>query len=199
MRRAVRRCVAKPAGRLALWLCAGLPVAAGAVEIEHIEVRRDGERYSIRVAARLDAPAEQAFAVMTDYERLPAINDSVQRVRRLSTAAEGEDIYTEVRLCVALLCKQLWQVQNMRQAAAGSTYTLTATVNPALSNLKSGTASWRFEACSRRQTCLDFQAELVPDFWVPPLIGPWAIQHTMRREAIATCEGIERLAGVRRP
>ena len=36
-----------------------------------------------------------------------------------------------------------------------------------------------------------------PDFWVPPLIGPWVIKRTMREQAITTSEGIERLARVR--
>lgn len=173
-----------------------LPTAAPAVDITNIEVTRDGDTYGITVEARLDADAESAFGVMAAFELLPRINPSVKKVQRLATASEGEDVYTEVRLCVALVCKLLWQVQNMRIERDATSHTLTAIVNPKLSNLRMGRASWRFDDCEPQYTCLSFQAELVPDFWVPPLIGPWVIKRTMREQAITTSEGIERMARV---
>ena len=151
----------------------------------------------MRVQALLDADAAEAFAVMAAFELLPQINPSVKKVRRLATAEVGEDVYTEVRLCVALVCKLLWQVQNMRIQSDPQTHELTAVVDPELSNLRMGRASWRFEACEPGRTCLSFSAEMEPDFWVPPLIGPWVIKRTMREQAITTSEGIERLARVR--
>ena len=41
---------------------------------------------------------------------------------------------------------------------------------------------------------LIFFAALTPDFWVPPLIGPYIIKKKMREEAVETVLGLERLA-----
>ena len=72
-------------------------------------------------------------------------------------------------------------------------------VLPQMSDLRYGLARWRMSACAddRRRTCLEFKAELEPDFWVPPLIGPWLIQRKLHQEAIVTAEGIEKLAHAR--
>src|SRR3546814_6184254 len=75
----------------------------------------------------------------------------------------------------------LKQVQDVRDSHTTERYQLDALVIPALSNLRYGKAHWQLERCDA-QTCLNFSAELEPDFWVPPLLGPWLIKRTMRRE-----------------
>src|SRR3546814_6222595 len=92
---------------------------------------------------------------------------------------------TRVRVCVGFFCTHLKQVQDVRDSHTTERYQLDALVIPALSNLRYGKAHWQLERCDA-QTCLNFSAELEPDFWVPPLLGPWLIKRTMRREANAT-------------
>jgi hypothetical protein len=43
-------------------------------------------------------------------------------------------------------------------------------------------------------TCLDVRIELVPAFWVPPVIGPWVIRRKMEEEARLTSAGLEQMA-----
>lgn len=165
-----------------------------AAEIEHIDVQREGDRYGIHMQVRLDAPAQRAFEVFQRYENLPHINPSVTTVQRLDTAQHGDDVYTEVDLCVGFICRQIYEVQNMTWQIDAERHSLRAVVDPARSNLAYGNGSWTFVDCGDQQSCLDFRAEVEPDFWIPPVIGPWVIQRSMRREAIITSEGIERLA-----
>ena len=175
-------------------LCLLASGVAAAAEIQQVHVHRDGARYGIQMQVLLDASPERAFEVFRRYENLPQINPSVTTVRRLDTAQTGEDVYTEVELCVGFICRQIYEVQNMSWQVFAQAHELRAVVDPSRSNLAYGTGYWRFTPCGQAQACMDFEAEVEPDFWVPPVIGPWIIQRSMRREAIVTSEGIERLA-----
>ena len=187
-----RRWLAPTPAALAGWLA--FSSAGYAADVEHIAVQRKGDRYGIHMQVRLDAPAQRAFEVFQHYENLPRINPSVTTVQRLDTAEHGDDVYTEVDLCVGFICRQIYEVQNMTWQVDAERHNLRATVDPSRSNLAYGTGSWTFVDCGEQQSCLDFRAEVEPDFWIPPVIEPWVIQRSMRREAIVTSEGIERLA-----
>jgi hypothetical protein len=57
-------------------------------------------------------------------------------------------------------------------------------------------AQWEFRAVDQR-TQLDFNAELEPAFWIPPFVGPWLVENSLREEAQRTSSGIEQLARIK--
>lgn len=174
--------------------CALTATAAPAVQIDRIDVSRAGPLYRVAMRVKLDAPPARAWAVFSEYENLPRIHHAVREVRRLDGAGSGaQRLLTEVRVCVSFYCRVLQQEQDMRPEPGEAGGRLSATVLPQSRDLKSGHAVWNIRACGGG-SCLDFDAELEPRFWVPPLIGPWLIQRKLREEAIQTSEGIERLA-----
>lgn len=176
---------------LTLLLCAQ---ATAAAEVQQVSVSRDGARYHVDMQARLDVPAARAYAVFSDYRNLPLINPAVRSAKVLGTEPDGATrLATEVHLCVAFFCRELKQVQDMRAIQEGDSLGLSADVLPQLSDLRYGHAEWRMRSCDSG-TCLHFSAEMEPDFWVPPLIGPWLIERKLRAQAITTSAGIERLA-----
>lgn len=171
-----------------------LATTVAAESIEQLEITHDGARYRLALSARLDAPAAASYRSFSDFSLLPQINNAVEKVSILPGAAAGATrVQTTVRVCVSFFCRRLQQVQDIRPLPGPQTMGLEAVVLPALSNLRYGHAIWQMSECGT-QTCLKFNAELEPDFWVPPLIGPWAIERAMRREAVQTAQGIERLA-----
>jgi hypothetical protein len=175
-----------------------LPVAASAAEIQSLQVSRDGERYRVELEVRLQAPAPAAYAAFTDPASLPLINPAVQKVEVLEPpAAEHGRLYTEVRVCAVLYCKTLHQVQEMRYAPRPDGGELHAEVLPALSDFAYGRADWSFSG-EGAGTRLHFSAELQPAFWIPPLLGPWLVERSLREEAQRTSAGIERLAAAPR-
>ena len=172
--------------------CVGSQVCAA--EIGQLAVDRDRDRFAMTLQARLDAPLDDSYRVLGDFAELPRVNDAIEKVRLLDGAPAGATrLFTRVRVCVWLFCAHLDQVQDMWPVVDGETRGYDAAVLPERSNLRFGHARWRLRDCANR-TCLQFDAQLEPDFWVPPLIGTWAIERAMRREAIATAQGIERLA-----
>lgn len=152
-------------------------------------------RYGVDLTVALEATASAAYAVMTDYPNLVAINPAVVSATPLAGAPAGATrLATHVRVCVAWFCRDLHQVQDMRAApTASGGGQLQATVLPDRSDLRFGEARWTIWPCEAG-ACLRFVTTIEPDFWVPPLIGPWIIKRKLREEAIQTAQGIETAA-----
>lgn len=168
--------------------------SADAAVVESLRIERADPQYRMHLSARLDTTPDASFGVFRDFANLPRINDAIELVQTLPGAAPGaQRLYTRVRVCIWYFCTHLDQVQDIVEVRDGDALGLDAQVLPEHSNLRYGRARWRMRACGG-QTCLDFHAELEPDFWVPPIIGPWAIERAMRNEALQTSQGIERLA-----
>lgn len=187
----------RPWGRALLCSAAcATAFAAMPADIDKVIVDHSNKRYTVEMNARMDTTAEKAYAVFTDYERLGEINDAIIRAELIEGAPQGQQrIHTQVRVCVVGICRVFDQVQDMRKAPPEH---LQADIVPELSNLKYGKANWRIWNQDGRAH-LYFSAEVEPDFWVPPLVGPWLIKRKLESEAEQTANGIERLANQVQP
>lgn len=178
-------------------LVAGIAaIPAAAFEIQSVDVRHDdGDRYHVAMRVTLDAPASDTYAVFADPARLREVNAAIREVQVLEELGpQLRRVRTRVRACVAFFCRQLQQVQDMRYQPSNDGGRIEAQVLPDRSDFRYGQASWTFSPCPTQRTCLAFDAELEPAFWVPPFLGPWLIQRKLRDEAIETSRGLERLA-----
>jgi hypothetical protein len=183
---------------LALMLL-GLASTASAAEIQSLEVTRSGARYHVEMEVKLQARSAASYSVFVMPGNLPKINPAVRQVQVI--AQEADDlarIYTELRVCALLYCKTLHQMQDMRYTPRPDGGDLHADVLPAQSDFSYGRADWQFRPAGAT-THLHFSAELEPAFWVPPLVGPWLVERSLREEAERTSAGIERLAAVVAP
>jgi hypothetical protein len=172
----------------------GAACATSAAEIQSLQVTRSGTRYHVDMEVRLQAPSAASYAVFAAPGNLPRINPAVRQVQLIEQHPDDQArIYTEVRVCALLYCKTLRQMQDMRYAARADGGDLHAEVLPARSDFSYGRADWQFRPAGAA-TQLHFSAELEPAFWVPPLIGPWLVERSLREEAERTSAGIERLA-----
>ncbi len=162
-----------------------------ASQLEHLEVTHVGKRYQVVMHASMETQAEKAYAIFTDYSRLPEINTAIIKVEPIEGAlAPAQRIHTQVKVCVMGFCRVFDQIQDMHKTPPEH---LRADVIADVSNLRFGRASWRiWDEAGRAK--LIFEAVVEPDFWVPPLIGPWLIERKLASEAVDTANGIERLA-----
>lgn len=164
-----------------------------AAEIGEVAIERDGDRFQVRMQARLAVPPAQAYAAFTRFEDLPAINPAVREARIVDRSEGVTRVETRLRVCIALFCPRFRMTQDMAGGVAGEVLTLSASMVPELSDFRFGRGTWTFAPCEAG-TCLEFASELEPDFWIPPLIGTWMMRRTLRAQAVATSEGIERMA-----
>lgn len=173
-------------------ICLLAPAPAVAGEVLNVAVEQYATRYVVEIDARFDVPAGRLRALLTDYPNLGLINDSIRRSEVLETISPRHHcVRTEARVCVALLCKTIVQVQDVSQLSDGD---ILASVRATRSDFSYGIARWQFreEAAGTR---MRFRSEIEPAFWVPPLIGPWMIRHALQAEALKSVANLERLAG----
>ncbi len=174
-------------GLAGVLLVLGLALAGSLIGVQ---VSRSGHHYRVVVDARLDASAEAVLRVLTDFDHLDRLNQDILESQVIGRPAPGRSrVRTLSKVCVALFCKRLLQVQDVERQANGD---LVAVMVPRLSDFRSGRASWHFTA-EGGGTRMHFVSDMEPAFWVPPLIGPWLIQRALRREARRTLANLDRL------
>jgi uncharacterized membrane protein len=178
------RCLVVIAGLASIMAIA----CAQAAEVEQMKVVHAGKAYTIKSTVRLNAARDEVYRAATDFERLPSFDPDI-----VSSRLVGNDQLDSVmRLCVIGWCKRIRQVMH---------YTLTPDrridmqIVPGVGDLKDGSAHWQFtNAGPGKGTRMRLQARVVPDFWVPPLVGPLLIRRELRQQMQTTANAIEALA-----
>lgn len=172
-------------------LCLLSAAPAGAGEVIEVNVERFDHRYVVEIDARFRASAERLRQLLTDFPNLHRVNASIRRSEVLETLSPQQHcVRTEAKVCVALICRDIVQVQDVSVLPDGN---LVATIRPSLSDFRYGIARWEFRS-EGAATRMHFRSEIEPAFWVPPLIGPWLVRRALQAEAIKTIANVERLA-----
>ena len=171
----------------------GSAVIADADDI-HVDVTREPEnRYTFELSFLVDAPVDAVFSVLTDFNHLHTLNSTIQSSRVLPFN-QPEIIRVEVisRNCVLVFCKTLTRVEDVRMVNNQSIETVLV---PTMSNFKEGDTLWTFTQ-EDNSTRVTMQGYMVPDFWVPPLIGPHTIKKQMRRQLREAASKVTELANI---
>lgn len=155
-------------------LC-GVPQARAA-EILAIEVTHAAGRYHVHFDVRLAAPADKLRRHLTDYASYATHFQSIRESEILSRTPDNLRLRLQLHSCVLFFCRTVTQVKDITEQADG---TISARIDPELSDFREATERWQITA-EDGQTRLQYEAELEPTFYVPPLIGPWIIKHEIR-------------------
>ena len=160
-------------------------------ELRELRVEREGDRYRLEMRVWLDAEPAAVWRVLTDFGRLSELSPSVLESRVVGRADDGRvRVFSRSRVCVWMLCRNL---RHMQWMSASPTRRLGAEMIPGESDFLFGSGLWTLQA-EGGGTLMAVRVEVEPAFWIPPLIGPWAIRRAMHREALLSSRGIERLA-----
>ena len=164
---------------------------ARAATLDSVVVTYDSGRYGLEAEAFMDAPRESIFAVLVDYERIGRLSSAYKEYGFMEPAADGTPIvFTRLEGCVLIFCRSLRRVERLEGDEPGYIRTV---MLPEQSDFSYGLAQWWLvpEATGTRVT---YHLEMEPDFWVPPVIGPWILQLRLKRGGEAAVGRIERLA-----
>ena len=175
---------------LALGIGAAGPLASAT--IRDVTIHESGGRYRLTSNTYLDAPREAVFRVLTDYEQFDRISSVFQESRFLPPAEDGTPlVYTRLEGCVLFFCKRVERVERLETQVPGFIRT---TADPARSDFRFARSEWRLEP-ERYGTNVAYSLEFEPDFWVPPVIGPWIIKRRLESggaDAVARIEDLAR-------
>lgn len=165
-----------------------LSTLQGAAVIEVTSQYQDG-RFTAHSEVLVRLPPSRVRTILTDFENLARINKSLKRVHILEHGGnESVRMRTVTRICILFICRNFSWIQEVRTLPSGD---IIAVIEKG--DFSEGRVRWRLLP-EDGHTRLLFDADLVPDFWFPPIIGPWLIKRKLQKEALETAQGIERAA-----
>ena len=150
-------------------------------------VSRDGNSYSLSITARVEATPAQVYRSITDFSNLPAINPSIEEGSVLENEGNRRRVRSVIKVCILVFCKRVERVQDVFLIDA---HTVVAVIVPGAGDFRAGKARWSIST-DDGATRLLFSETFEPDFWVPPVIGPWLIERKLVREVAETAMYIE--------
>jgi hypothetical protein len=165
--------------------------AAAAGQVYTALVTHQSGSYFVEVDTLTNAPEPAVRRLLTDYDHLGRVNSAIESSEILLERKAGDyQVRTVTKACVWFYCRRIRQVQNVIESQDGS---ITAVVIPEQSDFKHGYARinlWQEPTGTR----VLIRSEVQPDFWIPPIIGPWIIKRKLRSEALETVNNLERVA-----
>jgi uncharacterized protein YndB with AHSA1/START domain len=162
------------------------PATVRTIDVEHI----DGI-YRLESNAFLNAPREAIFEILTDYDRFGRISSTYTDYGFMEPAADGTPIiFTTMEGCVLFFCVSMRRVERLEVEAPSFIRTDTL---PEQSDFKLSISEWTLEP-EAGGTSMTYSLTMEPDFWVPPLIGPWVLKQRLERGGTGAVNRIERLA-----
>ena len=166
---------------------------AAAATIDQINVERKRGRYLLEAEAQLAASPESIYAVLTDFDdnRYSRIFRGYKESRYLEPDADGTPlVYTRMEGCALWHCMTLERTERLE---TNSPYWIKSTTLPEGSNFKYSTSEWMLER-DGENTRMIYKLEMEPDFFVPPVVGPWYLKRTLSQGGLRAVVRIERLA-----
>lgn len=189
----MQRCVVLGGGILAATAMATTCIAA---KIDTLTITHRDRGFYMKLDAVVNAPAPRVHAVLTDYARLGKLNPVITATSvKMAPNGRGDRVRTVIDGCVWFFCRQIVQVEDVTKPDAS---TIIARIVPGAGDFESGQCYWRVTDEGQR-TRLHYEAVRVAGFWIPPLIGPWVIDRTLREQFRSSIATLERLANQKSP
>ena len=166
-------------------------VTVSAAELELIEVSNQRKRFFVKSKATLDAPIDDVYFVLLDFDNYEKFSSIYHDARWLERNADDSgEIYTYTRGCIAFFCKGFGRTEAVEVDALK---TIVTTVDAERSDVRYGSSTWVLEDLDGR-TVINFDMAFEPDFWIPPLIGPYMVKRMLRKGGRDALLRIETLA-----
>ena len=164
---------------------------AWAATMRSLDVDKHDSRYSLVADTFLAASADSIYAVLIDYDRMNRISSVYKEFGYLEPDADGTPIvFTRMEGCALFYCKSMRRVERLEMEPPHYIRTVTL---PEQSDFKYAISEWWLEP-EGDGTRVTYKLEMEPDFWVPPVLGPWLLKHMLLKGGSRAIERIERLA-----
>ena len=164
---------------------------AAAVNILDLEITHSKRTYLVAFDVLLAAEPADIRELLSDYRQWRRLSDTLSESQLLRTFPDGRQrIRLRFDSCVLFFCKS---IQHVKDVVIRSNGDIVTTIVSEHSDFASGWERWQIRG-EHNKTRVLYHAVLVPDFRVPPLIGPWALKSRLRHTLIGTAKKLEVLA-----
>jgi hypothetical protein len=179
--------------KLILVTLALLPGTSLCADIKTIEIKKEKNLYHMNIDATVHADFDSVIGIITDYENLPLINPYLKESKLLDNPEdERTTVNMLTEICVLFLCYNVRHVQTFHFVEDGILF---SRIIPEKSNFQAGWMRWEIKEMDSNKiypvTRIILDIEMVPDFFVPPVIGPYQIKKIMLEMTRATILNLE--------
>jgi ribosome-associated toxin RatA of RatAB toxin-antitoxin module len=165
--------------------------ALQAAELLDVQVELRNERYRLYSEVRFDVSREALYELLIDYEKFEKFTSAIVESENRDLDEKGRPgFYARMQGCVLLFCKSFIRNGYLLLTPIAE---IVAITNPEESDFKFSRERWQLIP-TEEGTLMIYDFEMEPAFWVPPVIGPYFIQRTLRRGAHRAVDRIEVLA-----
>ena len=165
-----------------------------AAEIRQAAIQHTGNRYVVAVDSQVATTPRRVSALLNDFDHFDQLHHTIIVSKLLERTTNGDHrVLIVARPCVLMFCKNISQVAAFRSISETH---LRATMESNADDFSFGELEWHLQPSGDGGTRVQFDAELEPAFWVPPVIGPWILKHTLRSLATGVVENLEELGEV---
>lgn len=169
---------------------------AATADLREISVELIDDRYNLASKAYFAATPENIYRVLSDYDLFVQFTSAFVETRNLPPDEKGRPrFYTRMEGCVLMFCKSFERSGHLLLEPDEEIIAIAA---PEGSDFKYSRERWHL-AREGDGTVLTYTFEMEPDFWVPPVIGPYLIKRTLRDNGRDVIDRIEALALGRKP
>jgi len=167
-----------------------------AVEIVSVDVQVSSGRYHLRGESVIDAPPNFIRGILMDYDNFHRLTNGISETRFIEQPNNEPPLgYTRVDSCILFFCRHA--VKTERIVVNTPDEIITEAI-PEKSDFRYNHTRWIFKPHTDG-TLVIYEAEMEPDFWLPPIIGPWAIKRKLEQSAEDIGIQIEYLAESGKP
>jgi len=178
-----------------------VPSPSLCADINSVEISREKNRYHLHANTTVYARVDNVRRIITDYENLTSIIPNLKESELLSKPENKRTTVSMLtEICVFFLCYNIRHVQTFHIIKNDILF---SRIIPGMSNFKSGWMRWEIKKTDSDKiypvTQIILDMEMTPDFFVPPLIGPYQIKKKMLEITRATINNLEEKAKINYP
>jgi len=172
---------------------ATVTLPAMAAEVTDFTLDRQDGGYRMHVRAMIDAPREAVRRVLTDYAASKQVSPRIIESDLVAVSSDGvARVRTLNRLCFLFFCRDLRQVQLIRELGRGEFESHSV---PEESDLSYGRAHWRLSGEDGHTVLeIDFSFAMESYSWVPHWVSRLVARSVLKADAAEMVQGIERTA-----
>ena len=159
-------------------------------DVQSVTVSEKDGRYTASFDAVIDAPLDKSRRLMLTPGRWPQLSPIIVDAKTLEKSG---DMPSKVSItfydCIFIFCKTIHKTEDITILADGRIESLAI---PEQSDFSYAREDWHIFAEDGR-THIHYKTEMVPTFFVPPLIGPYFIKSHLRAHLIHIANNLEML------
>lgn len=146
------------------------------LEVIDIVVDVDDGRYRVVGKSRVEASPEFVYTALIDYDNFHKLAGGIAETKYLPVDENGDRLaYTRFESCVLFFCKKVEKIERIDGRPSES---IDVEAIPERSDFIFNESRWLIEQAGDA-TLLTYESEFEPDFWIPPLIGAWAVRRKL--------------------